>query len=325
MPEWPDLHVLRSRIAKAVGGKRVTKVRVNDPLVLRVTKPFDEALQGRTLTDVAHRGRFLVFTFDDRSRVVVNPMLSGLFDLLPPQTKIRARTAFALPFENGMDLRYRDDTRMGKVYLLGPGQSDADVPQYSSQGEEAGALGWSADEFAKRAKATRRELRNLLMDDEFIAGIGNAYADEILWTAKLHPKRRVATLDEGEMDRLRRALHATLERAAEIGESQLPAALGMNVRTHTNVRGRAAQPCASTSSAPSKNSGMWLSSLCPMPTWRCISLRSSSSSGPFLSNTMSLVPILPMSCTRAASRMRAICEDSSFMRRARSSASRATR
>src|SRR5439155_294845 len=184
-------------------GQRVTKVRLGDPLVLRATKPFDQALQGRTLTDVAHRGRFLVFGFDDGSRVVINPMLSGLFDLIPPETKIRAKTAFALTFDNGMDLRYRDDTRMGKVYLLGPGQSDADVPQYSSQGEEAGALGWSADEFAKRAKATRRELRNLLMDDEFLAGIGNAYADEILWTAKLHPKRRVATLDEGEMDRLR--------------------------------------------------------------------------------------------------------------------------
>jgi formamidopyrimidine-DNA glycosylase len=243
MPEWPDLHVLRSRIVKAVGGQRVTRVRVHDPLVLRATVPFDAALTGRTLTDVAHRGRFLAFVFDEGTQVVINPMLSGLFDLLPPATKIRATTAFALTFANGVDLRYRDDTRMGKVYLLPPGASDAQVPQYSSQGAEAGALAWSADEFAKRAKSTRRELRNLLMDDEFIAGIGNAYADEILWAAKLHPKRRVATLDEGEMDRLRGALHATLERAAEIVESQLPPALGTKIRTHMNVRGRAGEPC----------------------------------------------------------------------------------
>ena len=243
MPEWPDLHVLRSRIAKAVGGKRVTAVRVHDPLVLRATKPFDVALKGRVLTDVMHRGRFLTLGFDDGTRVVVNPMLSGLFDLLPPATKIRASTAFALTFENGVDLRYRDDTRMGKVYLLAPGASDEQVPQLSSQGVEAGALSWTADEFAKRARATRRELRNLLMDDEFIAGIGNAYADEILWAAKLHPKRRVATLDAGEMDRLRGALHATLERAAEIVEAQLPPELGTKVRTHMNVRGRAGEPC----------------------------------------------------------------------------------
>lgn len=243
MPEWPDLHVLRGRIDNAVGGRRVTAVRVHDPLVLRAIRPLDEALKGRVLTGVVHRGRFLAFTFDDGTRVVVNPMLSGLFDLLPPTTKIRATTAFALTFDNDVDLRYRDDTRMGKVYLLTGGAKDTDVPGYSDQGVEAGALAWSADEFAKRAKATRRELRNLLMDDEFIAGIGNAYADEILWAAKLHPKRRVATLDGGELDRLRGALHLTLERAAEIVENELPPSLGKKIRGHMKVRGRAGEPC----------------------------------------------------------------------------------
>ena len=243
VPEWPDLHVLRSRIAAAVEGKRITAVRVHDPLVLRATRPLDEALTGRVLAGVAHRGRFLAFTFDDGTRLVVNPMLSGLFDLLPPATKIRTTTAFAMTFENDVDLRYRDDTRMGKVYLLPPGASDTQVPRYSEQGDEAGTLGWTADEFATRAKATRRELRNLLMDDEFIAGIGNAYADEILWAARLHPKRRAASLDEGEMDRLRGALRATLERAAEIVEAELPAELGTKVRAHMNVRGRAGEPC----------------------------------------------------------------------------------
>jgi len=243
MPEWPDLHVLRSRIEKSVGGKRVTTVRIHDPLVFRATVPFDKALTGRALTAVTHRGRFLVFSFDDGTRVVINPMLSGLFDLLPPSTKIRATTAFALTFESDVDLRYRDDTRMGKVYLLPPGATDAQVPGFAGQGDEAGTLGWTADEFAKRAKATRRELRNLLMDDEFIAGIGNAYADEILWAAKLHPKRKVASLDEGEMDRLRGALRSVLERAAEIVESQLPPELGSKIRTHMNVRGRTGEPC----------------------------------------------------------------------------------
>lgn len=243
MPEWPDLHVLRGRVAKAVGGRRVTAVRVHDPLVLRATRPLDEALTGRTLAEVAHRGRFFAFAFDDGARLVVNPMLSGLFDLVAPATKIRATTAFALTFENGVDLRYRDDTRMGKVYLLPPGAPDTQVPRLAEQGEEAGTLRWTADDFAKRAKATRRELRNLLMDDGFIAGIGNAYADEILWAARLHPKRRIATLDEGEMDRLRGALRATLGRAAEIVEAELPPELGTKVRTHMNVRGRAGEPC----------------------------------------------------------------------------------
>jgi formamidopyrimidine-DNA glycosylase len=81
------------------------------------------------------------------------------------------------------------------------------------------------------------------MHSEFIAGIGNAYADEILWAAKLHPKRRVATLDEGELDRLHGALRATLERANEIVEAELPPELGTKIRRHMSVRGRAGEPC----------------------------------------------------------------------------------
>jgi formamidopyrimidine-DNA glycosylase len=179
-------------------------------------------------------------------------MLSGLFDIVPTATKIRATTAFALtfdgigsaaPLKDARDLRYRDDTRMGKVYLVEPGASTADLPGLDHQGPEAGALSWNADEFARRAKATRRELRNLLMSGDFVAGIGNAYADEILWEAQLHPKRRVATLTEEEMPRFYRALKDVIARGVLQVEEHLPPVLGTKIRDHMKVRGHKGKPC----------------------------------------------------------------------------------
>jgi formamidopyrimidine-DNA glycosylase len=127
---------------------------------------------------------------------------------------------------------------MGKVYV------GIDAPGLSDIGPDAGTFGWSEATFSERAKAKRSEVRNLLQDQTFISGIGNAYADEILWQAKLHPKRRVATLDEGELDRLYGALRETLARAVEVVEHELPPELGTKIRTHMKIRGKVGDPCA---------------------------------------------------------------------------------
>ncbi len=243
MPEWPDLHVLRGRIESALAGRTIIAVRVGDPLTIRSARPLAEALTGRRLLRVRHQGKFLRFDFDERTAALVNPMLSGLFDLVPAKTVLRRTTALALTFDPDTDLRYRDDTRMGKVYLLTGDVGEEIVPGLAGQGPEAGAIPWSADEFARRARATRREVRNLLMDQGFVAGIGNAYADEILWEAKLHPKRRVSSLAPAELALLYEALRRVVVDAAVAVEAGLPAELGTKVRDHLKVRGRAGEPC----------------------------------------------------------------------------------
>ena len=252
MPEWPDLHVLRGRLAEAFVGKHVTAVRVHDPLVLRATRPLPDALKGRALADVVHRGRVLVLVFDDNTRLVINPMLSGLFDIVPTEAKLRATTAFALtfdgigsggPLKDARDLRYRDETRMGKVYLLEPSATSAGVPAFDAQGPEAGALPWSAAEFARRAKATRRELRNLLMHSDFIAGIGNAYADEILWAASIHPYRKRPQLTAEEIDRLHPAMQTTLREAVDKVRARMGEQIHVEKRDFMAVHMKAGQPC----------------------------------------------------------------------------------
>ena len=211
-------------------------VRVGDPVVLRTLRPVDELLVGRTLRSVEHRGKFLIFRFDggfDGIAMTVNPMLAGLFSLQPVGAKVTKDTRLRLELEGGTELRYRDDVRMGKVYV------GIDAPGLADIGPDVGTLDWGQAEFALRAKAKRSEVRNLLQDQSFISGIGNAYADEILWDAKLHPKRRVGSLTTDEMARFHLSLRSVMARGLAQVQETMPAQLGEKPRAHFKVRGRA--------------------------------------------------------------------------------------
>ena len=188
MPEWPDLHVVRGRLEKALVGHEIVLVRVGDPLVFRATRAVETALAHRRFTGVRHRGKFLIFDLDE-------------------------------------------------------GDGTSSVHGFEELGPEAGEFSWSEREFAERARATRREVRNLLQDQTFLAGIGNAYADEILWEARLHPKRRVATLSEDEMSRFYQALKDVIARGVLQVEEHLPPELGTKIRDHMKVRGHKGKPC----------------------------------------------------------------------------------
>jgi formamidopyrimidine-DNA glycosylase len=242
MPEWPDLHVVRGRLEKALVGRTIALVRIGDPLVLRSTRPVESFLAGKRFTAVGHRGKFLVFELDG-ARIVVNPMLAGIFELADAEAKLTRTTALSLVLDDGTDLRYRDDKRMGKVHVLEFADGFRDVHGFDELGPDAGSFEWSEDEFADRARATRRELRNLLQDQTFLAGIGNAYADEILWEAQLHPKRRVITLGDDEMSRFYRSLKEVIARGAREVEEGLPPELGTKIRDHMQVRLRKGKPC----------------------------------------------------------------------------------
>ena len=236
MPEWPELRVMQERIAAALVGKKVVGVRVGDPVVLRALKPVDELLVGRTLRSVAHHGKFLVFAFDGLD-MTVNPMLAGIFLLQPVGAKATKDTRMRLEFEGGTELRYRDDVRMGKVYV------GIEAPGLPDIGPDAGTLDWTEAEFSERAKAKRSEVRNLLQDQTFVSGIGNAYADEILWDARLHPKRRVGSLTTDEMHRFHASLKSVVATGLAEVETAMPPQLGEKPRQHMQVRGRAGKPC----------------------------------------------------------------------------------
>jgi formamidopyrimidine-DNA glycosylase len=266
VPELPDLTVVAEAFHAALAGRSVTFAAAPGPLAVRGTPAELQAMVGQRLSSIRRRGKFLLLNLE-RDRVVVNPMLTGRFQLATPGGKQPTRTAVVLgfgartggpgdaaPWTAGADwlptdagaaeIRYRDPTQMGKVYLL-PAAAERPVPGMGAgeQGPDADDPALTLDEWRGRIRRHPGELKNLLRNQAFVAGIGNAYSDEILHDARLLPFRKRASLADEEIDELYAASRATLARAIDILRVRVPPTFEQQVRDFLAVHMKGGQPC----------------------------------------------------------------------------------
>ena len=204
MPEIPDLEAIRGFLNQRLPGARIEKAEYRIPVVFRVTKDeFVGTLQGAEFGETQRRGKFLIFTLKSGHALVINAMLTGRFQYLQPDAKRHAKTCLVLALSNGWELRYADQRLMGKIYLV-PNDRLSEVPQFDEMGPDA--LDVSLEEFTERIVRFRGQIKNVLVNHKFVAGIGNAYADEILFAAKLHPYRKRTQLTDDEVERLYKSI-----------------------------------------------------------------------------------------------------------------------
>lgn len=267
MPELPDLAILADAFQAALAGRPIEAIATPQALVVRATPAELAALPGQRLLAVRRRGKFLVFELE-RDRIVVNPMLTGRLGLgvpgnrplpnaavtisLGPRGRAAVAGANAPPWTRGaawlpaddvtVELRYRDPTRMGKVYAL-PTVAARAVAGWDEQGPDADDPTLDLATWRRRIARHGGELKNLLKTQAFVAGIGNGYSDEILWTAGLAPFRRRTTIAAEEVDQLYAATRETL--AWAIGELRLrvPPRFELEVRDFLRVHRKGGQPC----------------------------------------------------------------------------------
>lgn len=214
MPEIPDLEGIRAYLNGRIVGAEVTRAETFIPVVIRTgATDFVASMTGNRFGEVLRRGKFLLFGLADDSVLVVNPMLTGRFEYVEPKTKRRAKTCFSLTLSTGMDLRYADQRVMGKVYLL-PAGDIMKVPMFAEMGPDA--LEVSEDEFRARIRKHSGAIKNVLTNHKFVAGIGNAYSDEILFAARIDPFRKRNTLDDEDVGRLYRGMREVFDWAIPI-------------------------------------------------------------------------------------------------------------
>ncbi len=246
MPELPELEIVREVLQRRVVGQAITGVLVRPPggpIVVRdlTGAGFEKTLSGATINSVTRRGKFLVFGLQAQTEplfLVVNPKLSGRLQLAGQAEKLRPKTHVVFSLADGQQLRYFDHKQMGQLYLT---HDLAMVPGYPENGPEA--LEISLVDFRRRLKPYRGDIKGVLTQASFAAGIGNAYADEILWQAHLHPYRKANTLTAEEVDRLYEAMRTTLLGAIGRLRQEMGEKIETEPRDWFAVHMKAGQPC----------------------------------------------------------------------------------
>ena len=244
MPEVPDLEAIRGFLNRRVVGTTIERVDVNIPVVIRIPREdFTSLLLGNTLGEIHRYGKFLIFSTGNGRVLVINPMLTGRFSLVEPGVKKHARTCFALALSNGCELRYADQRMMGRVYLVKP-EEVASLPQFSDMGPDVLDPALTEEVFRQRIRKHSGQIKSILVNAKFVAGIGNAYSDEILWEAGIHPYRKRTAITDGEMTKLYSAVTSVLRWSEAVVAEKMSESLDYSEwRDHLKVHRRGGQPC----------------------------------------------------------------------------------
>ena len=241
MPEAPEMQVVAEFLGERLPGRRVEAVSALKPVVRSLAGDFESDAVGRSAESVWRRGKFLIFQLSDQRRVVINPKLTGGLQYVPARTRVQKRACVRIQLDGGDDLRYVDARQMGQFYYV-PDERTDDVPGLADQGPDV-LDDFTFDEFCDRLRGFHGEIKGILTRGRVIAGIGNAYADEILFDAKVYPfKRRKALLEDERRRIYDSARHVTLDAIEKLRE-RMGNRLDHKSRDFMRVHLRGGEPC----------------------------------------------------------------------------------
>jgi formamidopyrimidine-DNA glycosylase len=225
MPELPEVETIRRDLQGEVVGKKIKTVEVRNGRTVRrhpSAKHFRARLEGRTLKSVGRAGKYLLFGLDNGETLVVHLGMSGQLQRAKSLKDPKApHTQVVVTFTQGGQLRFVDPRTFGELFVSATTEGGVHVPELAHLGFDPLEDVMSWDRFWVLLASRKMRLKSLLMDQEFVAGIGNIYADEILFAAGLRYDRMSDALSAQEVRRLYRAMVETLADAVKHRGSSL--------------------------------------------------------------------------------------------------------
>ncbi|HEV2296415.1 MAG TPA: bifunctional DNA-formamidopyrimidine glycosylase/DNA-(apurinic or apyrimidinic site) lyase [Tepidisphaeraceae bacterium] len=207
MPELPEVQTVVNTLSPRLTGGTFRRIaHVRGDIVRPCGFDLPEALTGRTVTSITRRGKRIIIALDDGNALYFHLGMTGQMTISHSEAPIEPHTHLIADLASKDQLRFRDPRRFGGIFWLGREQSRDD-----RMGPEP--LAMSSTQLGKNLSRTKRAVKNALMDQRVVAGLGNIYVDESLFAARIHPLRRADRLNVHEIARLTSSIKLTLKRA----------------------------------------------------------------------------------------------------------------
>jgi formamidopyrimidine-DNA glycosylase len=250
VPELPEVETIRARLAARLTGRRFERVEISDPRLTRPDPPEAVAaqLEGERVRAVGRRGKYLVVEFESGRHLLIHLRMTGnVQHPAPGGADADPYRRAVVRLDDGSDVAYRDVRRFGTWELLEPGELDG---YFAARrlGEEPLERGFTIATLTRALAGRRAPVKAALLDQRAAAGIGNIYADEALWRARIHPLRPAGSLTPAETARLRKAIRAALKmgiarQGATLRDYRGPDGARGRMQDEFRVYGRGGRPC----------------------------------------------------------------------------------
>jgi formamidopyrimidine-DNA glycosylase len=245
MPELPEVETVARDLRPLITGATIVDATTLWPRTLRGITPaeFADGVAGRRVETVGRRGKQLVVNLSGDAFLTIHLKMTGQLFVVPQGRPEDPYVRLVLSLEDGREVRFRDIRKFGRVGLYTPETADP----FAKVGPEPLSDALTVGAFRRVLRARKGRLKSLLLDQSFIAGVGNIYADEALWAARLHPLRTAPTLRPSDERRLWVALRrilaeAVIRRGSSIDDYTAPDGDG-EMQDHLAVYQRTGEPC----------------------------------------------------------------------------------
>lgn len=235
MPELPEVETIRSALKPHLTGRSITSVEVRTKKLRRQLIPnlLERELVGRKIRAVRRRGKFLVLELEQQAALVIHLGMTGTLRFEPTTAKQQMHDHIVWQICGGDSLVFNDSRRFGMVSVQHLSEPGANPPSLSNMGPEPLENEFSPQYAWQHARNRTQPIKNLLLDQRFVAGIGNIYANEALWRAGISPRRRSCNISRRRWSLLTTAIKSVLKDAIAVG--------GTTIRDYRTVDGSEGQ------------------------------------------------------------------------------------